>query len=120
MLKLRIADRLEFTARVSVEMPNDRGGFDRASFTARFEMLPDTEIDAIRRSAQEAGENEDKALMRRALIGWENDLQDAETGEPIAFSDDNRDLLLALLPVRNAVAHAYFASISNGMIRRKN
>ena len=77
-------------------------------------------LDAIRRSAQEAGENEDKALMRRALIGWENDLQDAETGEPIAFSDDNRDLLLALLPVRNAVAHAYFASISNGMIRRKN
>jgi hypothetical protein len=57
----------------------------------------------------EQGGDTDAALLRYALVGWEG-VQDPQ-GNPMPFSEENRDRLLEIPFIAAAIRAAYFAGI---------
>lgn len=114
---------------VRVKVPQDGGTFKTHVFTARFQILPQEEIDRILRIGpvdsgdddfgDSDGEQLDMSLLERVLVGWGEDVKD-EDGNAIPFDDESRRALLGVPYVRLAVSRAFFGSISGDAARRKN
>lgn len=91
----------EFSHKVKVRVPVD-GGFADQEFTARFRVMPWSEVNAT--DADPAGQ------LRRIWIGWDGIVDDA--GEAVPFSDAARDQLIDLLYVRTAVLETYASAMT--------
>lgn len=91
----------EITWPVTVNVPRDGGNTTKAVFTGKFKILPSSEFNAI---YQNGGNDDD--LIRNVLVGWGDDLCDVE-GNPMEFSSEFRDQVIAIPYVRNAIAAAY-------------
>lgn len=91
----------EFSHKVKVRVPVD-GGFADQEFTARFRVLPWSEVQAT--DGDPAGQ------LRRIWVGWEGIVDDA--GEPVPFSDAARDQMIDLLYVRVAVLETYSVAVA--------
>lgn len=98
-----------FTTLVTVNIPNDKGGFDKSTFTGRFKRVTVEEV-AQWRSAR----NED--VVREFLVDW--DLKDAETNEQVPFSQDELEALLKIAPTPEATALAFWECLHGA--RSKN
>lgn len=98
-----------FTTKVTVNVPNDKGGHDKSTFTARFRRASSEEQDELRPLKNDE-------LVRRVLVGW--DLVDADTGEAVPFSAEELEALLAISPTPMATALAFWETV-NG-VRAKN
>jgi hypothetical protein len=101
----------KFSTLVTVNIPNDKGGFDKNTFVAFFKRPTTTEIDELR-SQQITNE----ALVRRQLIGW--DMRDDETGEPVPFNELELEAVLSIAPTPLATAIAFWESVNGA--RSKN
>lgn len=98
-----------FTTKVTVNVPNDKGGHDKSTFMAKFKRLTPEEQDEVRPM-----KNED--VVRKVLVGW--DLTDADTGEVVPFNAEELDALLVISPTPLATALAFWESVNGA--RAKN
>lgn len=98
-----------FTTPVTVNVPNDKGSFDKNTFNARFRRCPTDEVTQMRSMG-----NED--VVRRTLVGW--DLKDEETQEDVPFSAGEMEAILQIQPSPLAIAQAFFEA--NNGARSKN
>lgn len=102
MLKIGQSDR--FTYPVAVEIPVDGGKRQTHTFDAVFLRLDRERFQDVISRAQ-SGELDDVSLIRGVLLGWNGVLD--EHGQPLEFSEHNRDLLLNAWPVLPAVVSAF-------------
>lgn len=100
-----------FTTPVTVNIPNDKGGFDKSTYVAKFKRPTQDEITEIRNLNLS---NED--MVRRMMVGWE--MKDEETGEDVPFSRDELEAALQVLPTPLATALAFWESVNGA--RSKN
>jgi hypothetical protein len=100
-----------FTAPVTVNIPNDKGGFDKSTFIARFKRASNDDLAAMREMGLTNAD-----LVRRQLVGWE--LKDAETQEDVPFTVDNLEAILQIEPTPLATAVAFWESVNGA--RSKN
>ena len=98
-----------FTTPVTVNVPNDKGGFDKNTFTAEFARPTTAEVEELRGMRHED-------LLRRQMVDWV--LKDEETKEAVPFSPDNLDALLQILPTPVATALAFWETVNGA--RTKN
>jgi hypothetical protein len=98
-----------FGTEVVVNVPNDKGGFDRNTFFAKFKRPSGKEREALAKLTHEE-------LLRKQMVGWT--MTDDETGEDVPFSADNLEAALEVLPTPLATAQAFW-ECANGA-RAKN
>jgi hypothetical protein len=88
---VRIKDSKTFKAIVNFETTNEAGKREPQFFTAEFKRLPPAEVIDVTSTAQTIDE-----MVRRVLVGWT--LKELDSKEDIPFSEENLDMLLALIP----------------------
>jgi len=98
---LKITQNPEFTQKVKVRVPVD-GGFAEQEFSARFRVVPWSELVAI--------ENDPAEQLRRVWTGWEGIVDDDDT--PISFSDAARDQLIDTLFIRTPCLRIYVDAVA--------
>jgi len=90
-MAFRLAQKPTFVARVDVETPNNKGGFDSSHFFAEFKRVNMEE-------QQPMIKEKPLEYLPRVILGF-TELIDAD-GNQVEFNDDN---LRALLSIPNAV-----------------
>lgn len=108
-MAFKLTQKPTFKASVTVNVPNDKAGFDKNTFTAIFKRLPTAELEPMRSQP-----NVD--VVRKVLTGW--DLKDEETGDDVPFSDELLEAVLQISPSPMAIALAFWESV--GGARAKN
>ena len=103
------AQKPTFTAPVVVNIPNDKGGFDKNTFVATFKRITDDERTELMGLTH-------TELVRRQLVDW--DLRDEDTKEQVPFSTAELDAALQILPTPLACAMAFWESVNGA--RSKN
>lgn len=98
-----------FTTLVTVNIPNDRNGFDKSTFLAKFRRPGMDELELLRPMR-----NED--VLRSVLVDW--DLKDMETGQAVPFSTAEMEALLQIAPTPAATALAFWECVNGA--RSKN
>lgn len=101
---------------VEVRYPQDGGTFGKATFTAEFKALPQSEIEKVIRAGREGDETAD--ICSAALMGFTS-VQD-ENGNDLPYSEENKARLLDVSAARAAILTAFFESVSGDGARRKN
>lgn len=99
----KIAKEPTFTRNVTICVPVD-GGFSNQSMKVTFRVLP---TDQLSSTSGNEGQIED---LRRVIVAMD-DLVD-EADQPISYSDEIRDQLIAVPYVRLALLHSYVESVS--------
>lgn len=103
---------------VTVRYPG-AAGEEARGFTARFALLPEEDLLARAGGGDPAAALEaERAFLARALVGWTGIL--LPDGQPLAFSPEARDRLLAQRPVRMGVTEAYVEAVYRGNLRAGN
>ncbi|MGB0747185.1 MAG: hypothetical protein ACPGO3_00420 [Magnetospiraceae bacterium] len=115
MLKINLADERRFKAKVTVQTPQESGGKRECSFTAHFRVLTYSEQEEI---LERNPGGADFQILKTALVGWGDDLQDEE-GQPIPFTDDTLRAILDIPYIRMAMYRAFIAG-NTGTGRTKN
>lgn len=103
------AQKPTFSTLVTVNIPNDKGGFDKNTFTGVFRR-----IEADEREALAALPHAD--VVRSVLVNW--DLTDDDTKEPVPFTPAELEATLKILPTPMATALAFWECINGA--RSKN
>ncbi len=86
---------------VTVSSPRDGGNTVKATFTGEFKMISPAEFNAI---YSNGGTDED--LIRNVVTGFGDDLHD-EFGNPMAFNEENLNMIAAVPYIRAAIISAY-------------
>jgi len=110
----KIEKQKEISWPVTVSAPRDGGNTVKATFTGKFRILPSAEFNAIYSSG---GTDED--LVRNVLTGWNDDLCD-ESGNPLAFNEENVNMIVSVLYIRAAIIAAYLELSSGKKAAAKN
>ena len=108
-MAFKCAQKPTFSTLVTVNIPNDKGGFDKSTFTGFFRR-----IEADEREALAALTHAD--LVRAVLVNW--DMTDDETKEKVPFSPAELEGALKILPTPLATAMAFWECINGA--RSKN
>lgn len=130
---IKIASNPKYSAPCTFNRPIDGGKTEAVSFSIVFKRHTQTEIEAIHKRAQEAAEEEAKALaltepnereaanlarkqrnekfVHDVVVGWGPDVQDAE-GKALEFTPGNLNVLLDEHGARGAIIDAFFKSIN--------
>lgn len=104
-----IITRPQFTHTVKVAVPAD-GGCREESMQVRFQALPDDEADGFRLDDPDGM----KGFLRRVVLRID-DLVGGD-GIPIDWSDETRELVLALPWARMALMRAYTLAVVNARL----
>jgi hypothetical protein len=110
-MAFKMTQKPTFSTVVTVNVANDKGGFDKSTLVAQYKRLSTTALQVLR---EESLTNE--ALVRRTLTGWE--LKDADTQEDVPFTEDNLAAALEIAPTPYALAQAFWECASGA--RAKN
>lgn len=102
-----LKDTYEFSASVTVKVPEGDGKHVEQVFKGRFKVLSVDDIQALTKDL--SGDQADAEVLRSAWIGW-SELVD-EKNAPVPFSEDMRDRLLSVPFVRAGAAAAYVRAI---------
>lgn len=111
-MTFKITQKPTFISRVTVETPNQKGGFDRSHFNAEFKRCGMDEIEELKKLPQ-------KEVMEKVLVGW-TDLID-DDNQPVDFNEDNRRALLNIpnaLTAMGSIDGAFWGSLFKA--REKN
>lgn len=108
-MAFKMTQKPTFTTQVTVNVPNEKGGFDKNTFTAKFRRPAADEVEDLRPL-----KNDD--LVRATLVGWE--LKDGDTDDEVPFTKDNLEALLQILPTPLATAMAFWETVNGA--RSKN
>lgn len=98
MLKIGQSDAFWYPAKVSIL--NEDGQTENFEFEAKFKRLGREALDGITKTYAD-----DVALMRDVLVGWRGVVD--ENGDPLPFTDENREAVLNLWPVQPALSRAF-------------
>lgn len=109
----RIAKQTTVDWPVTVNIPRDGGTTVKATFTARFEVIGQSEADEI----IYGGADGVRDLLKRVLVGWKGVAD--EGGTETEFSEEARGALLDIVYARAALFEAY-GRAANGKGREKN
>lgn len=118
MKELVFVEDYTFEWPVEVTYPGQDGD-EAQTFTAHFRLVPEEEFLGQQDSASfEEGLAADRARVAGVLVGWDGILTAAN--KPFRYSEKNRDKLLRVRPIRDAVARAYYKAAILGGQRSKN
>lgn len=117
VVKPEEGDKPTYTWPVSVKKPVDFGKWATYTFNAKFEYLPDEEIQQVFENARLDRDNADIAV--RALVGWGPEVVGGDD-QPLPYSEENKKLMFSQLYVKKAVLAAFIESISGDAARKKN
>ena len=98
-----------FKTLVTVNVPNDKGGHDKNTFTAFFKRPTSDERKELLELLHED-------VVRRQLAKWE--MKDDDTKEDVPFNDDTLNAVLQIWPAPLAIAQAFWEGINGA--RAKN
>ena len=98
-----------FSAKVTVMTPNDRAGYDRSSFTARYRR---TNLD----ETLELRQLPPKECLERVLIGWEEFVDD--DNNPVPFNEHTLQAILSEPPAVMALYDGFVNTVVKA--REKN
>jgi hypothetical protein len=110
-MSFKLTQKPTYSTLVTVMVANDKGGFDKSTFMAKFKRLTADELQALR---EEGLTNE--AVVRRVMVDWE--LKDSDTNEAVPFTDDNLNAALQITPTAYQTAQAFWECASGA--RSKN
>jgi len=100
---------------VEVNVPQSGGGVQKHKFTARFEIVPTQEYEAL------VGEGEGvSAALDRVLVGWGTDVKGETGDEPLEFNPENKAQMLRTPYARVGLLRAYIQAAAGQEARRKN
>ena len=100
---------------VEVWIPRNGGRKVRATFTAEFKALEQTEIDSTVKDLREGNPDADFGIQ--CLVGWKG-MQDG--GVDLPYSDEAKARVMNKPYARNATVTAFFESITGKGAPRKN
>ncbi len=98
MFKVQEQDAIKWP--VDINIPRDGGNVVKATMTAQFEIIDEDEYNDLLESGA------DKAILRRVLIGWGKDYCNTG-GDPIEFSEEERENLIKIPYARIGLINAY-------------
>lgn len=101
-MAFKIAQKPTFIARIKVETPNQKGGFDRSEFQAEFKRVGMEEIDDLRKLPQ-------AEVQEKVLVGW-TELID-EDNKPVDFNEDNLRVLINIPQALAALGEGFWGSL---------
>lgn len=106
-MTFKMAQKPTFKVKVTVPVPNDRGGVDKNTFVAVFKRTSTDEL-------TELGERRlnDADLVRDRIVDWE--LVDADSNQPIPFTAENLEALLQIQPTPKFTALAFYENAYGG------
>lgn len=91
-----------FRRKVTVDLPNDLGTYDRSEFWANFRLVEGEELEALRKAPQ-------VECLEKVLVGW-SDLVDDDENE-VPYDPVNRSALLAVPQARLALFMEFWSSL---------
>ena len=98
-----------FSSRVSVMMPNDKGGHDKSQFDAVFKMIGgNDELEALRNKLP-------RDAMEAVLVGWREFLE--EDGTPVNFNEAEVQALLSIPQALYGVMEAFWGNVIKASIK---
>lgn len=106
-MAFKIAQLPTFKVKVTVPVPNNRGGVDKNTFLAVFKRTSTDELAELR----ERNFN-DADLVRDRIVDWE--LIDADTNEAIPFTSENLEAVLQIQPTPKFTALAFYENAYGG------
>ncbi|MGE0350946.1 phage tail assembly chaperone [Hydrogenophaga sp.] len=106
-MAFKMAQQPTFKVKVTVPVPNNRGGVDKNTFVAVFKRTSTDEL-------ADLGERRlnDADLVRDRIVDWE--LVDADTNAPIPFTAENLEALLQIQPTPKFTALAFYENAYGG------
>jgi hypothetical protein len=108
-MAFKLTQKPTFTAVVKVETPNEKGGFDRSDFKAKFKRVTTDELDELRIKPQ-------REVLREVLAGWDGLVDDAD--QAVDFTSEHVEALLNIPPALAALAEVFWSNIVKA--REKN
>ena len=108
-MAFKLTQKPTFTVLVKVDTPNDKGGFDRSDFKAKFKRVTTDEMEEYRGKPQ-------REVLREVLVGWE-DLLD-ENNVAVDFNSEHVEALLNVPPALTALAESFWGNVVKA--REKN
>lgn len=112
-LKLKQSDTFSWPVKVSI--PKDGGGYETGTFDAVFKRLPRSQSEDMATKVM-SGELSGIDAVRQILVGWTGVESD---GEPVPYSETNREALLEIPGVAIAVFRV-FSEANSGAAQAKN
>ena len=97
-----------FLVNVTVNFKGDNGKTKPMTYKARFRRVSQEEIDTIDEEIKN-GELDDMGLLNRVMVGWEGVFD--EQKQPVEFTPENMNALMAMFPTRPTTVNAFFDSI---------
>lgn len=110
-MSFKMTAKPNFSTPVKVNVPNDQGGFDKNTLTAKFKRPSQDEAQELRELNLSPED-----LARRMMVDW--DLTDGDTNERVPFSRESLEAALQILPTPLALAVAFWESVNGA--RTKN
>lgn len=107
-MAVRFSAKRTFTAPATAYVPNMEGGCDEHQFRATFEV---GDLDAL------MAESKVQAL-RTALVGWDG-IED-ESGSPLPFNEESRELVLRDFVLRQAIVDALISAAAGDPARKNS
>ena len=98
-----------FTSRVTVMLPNDKGGHDKSQFDAVFKFIGNaTELEELRTLPT-------REVMERVLLGW-NEFVD-EQGAPVDYNAAEVQALLSIPQALYGLMEAFWSNVVKASIK---
>lgn len=107
-MSFRLAPHPTFTGPVTVSIANDKGGFDKSTFTAKFTRPAASELPEARLMQHED-------LVRKYLVGWK--MEDTDTKEDVPFTPDNMEAALQITPTAMCIAQAFWEGANGARVK---
>jgi hypothetical protein len=107
-MSFRFKQKETFAVEVTVNVANDRGGYDKNKFVAKFKRATLDELTELRTL-----QNDD--LVRRQMVDWE--LKDTETGDDVPFTKDNLEAALQITPTSSMTAMAFWEGANGARVK---
>lgn len=99
-----------FSTKVTVNIPNDKGGFDKSTFEGFFKRLSTDQLKALRE------ENlSDEDVVRQVLVDWK--MTDEDTKEEVPFSKLELEAALQIQPMPSATAYAFWMGSQGARVK---
>ena len=108
-----IRENHTFKRKVTVNVPNDKGGFSAESFMAEFKAVDQDEARRLYESMNE--ESRDQNVLAEVFIGFEN-VKDPD-GNSIEYSDQVRDQLMKIPYVSIPLISAFWQGLAGQKVK---
>jgi hypothetical protein len=101
-MAFKISKKPSWTAPVTVETPNTKGGHDLSKFYAEFKRVTNDEIDELRKLPQ-------REVQEAVLVGWSEFLDD--DNNPVDFNNDTLVVLLNIPEALYGLTQAFWGNV---------